>query len=263
MNVGFIGCGNMGSALASAISRVKGTNVYIYDINTEKSKEVANRIGAEIMPAEKIASSVDFLFLAVKPNMARATLEALSEPLSKARALTVVSMLAGVKLESLLDMVPKGVGVIRIMPNTSVAIGKGVTAYAVSEGVGADREAAFLEIMSKTGLVDKLPESQIDAESALAGSGPAFAYMFIEALADGAVAAGLPRERAQLYAATMLEGAARTLLESGEHPGSLKDKVCSPGGSTIEGVMTLEASGFRSAVSEAVVKTCEKAKRLG
>ena len=117
--------------------------------------------------------------------------------------------------------------------------------------------------MKPTGTVDKLAERLIDAESAIAGSGPAFVYMFMDALADGGVLCGLPRDKALLYAAKTLEGAAKTYLASGKHPAELKDAVCSPGGSTIEGVLTLEEAGFRAAVADAVVATCEKAKKLG
>ncbi len=263
MKIGFIGCGNMGSALAAAISQNMQNKLYIFDTNTEKMNSIAKALGAETMDAKKIAECVDILFLAVKPNIISAALLPLGEAIAKNPSVTVVSMAAGVRIDRLSAILPVGTPIIRIMPNTPVSVGCGMTAYATNEYVSAEREAAFLSVMKSTGELDRLSEQLIDAESAIAGSGPAFAYMFVDALADGGVLSGLPRDKAILYAAKMLEGAAKLLLTSGEHPGALKDKVCSPGGSTIEGVMALEQGAFRAAVSEAVVATCEKAKKLG
>ena len=262
MKVGFIGCGNMGAALITAIAKDKQTKLYIFDTNKEKAEGIASVSGAEIMSAEDIVKAVDILFLAVKPNVISAVLSSLSEAMSQNPELTVISMAAGVKLAALEEVAP-GAKLIRIMPNTSVAVGSGVTAYATGGNVTEADEAAFLDVMKFTGICDKIPEGLIDAESAIAGSGPAFAYMFIDALADGGVLCGLPRDKAITYAAAMLEGAAKTLLKTGEHPSVLKDRVCSPGGSTIEGVAALEAGGFRAALTSAVLATCEKAKKLG
>ncbi len=263
MKIGFIGCGNMGSALALAISRGDNVALSVFDTDANKTANLAKLTGAAVTSAEGIAASADFVFLAVKPNMIASVLMPLSESLKANTGVTVVSMAAGVKLDTLRGLLPSDTGVIRIMPNTSVAIGSGMTAYAAADGVSADTEAKFLDIMKPTGTVDKLEERLIDAESAIAGSGPAFVYMFIDALADGGVRSGLPRDKALLYAAKTLEGAAKTLMATGKHPATLKDEVCSPGGSTIEGVLTLEAGGFRSTVSDAVIATCEKAKKLG
>ncbi|MCD8146036.1 MAG: pyrroline-5-carboxylate reductase, partial [Clostridiales bacterium] len=152
--------------------------------------------------------------------------------------------------------------VIRIMPNTPASIGEGMILYA-AEGVTEEERDRFLYNMAAAGRFDALPESLIDAGSAVSGCGPAFVYPFIEALADGAVACGLPRDKAQEYAAQTLVGAAKLVLESGQHPGALKDAVCSPGGSTIAGVRALEQRGFRSAATEAVVAAYEKTKALG
>jgi len=252
----------MGAALITAISKNKQIKLYIFDTNTEKCESVAAASGAKIMDASDIARAVDMLFLAVKPSVIGTVLSGLRGAIGENPEVTVVSMAAGVKLEALEGLAPD-VKIIRIMPNTSVAVGSGMTAYSLGKGVSAEDEAAFLAVMKSTGACDKLPEGLIDAESAIAGSGPAFAYMFIDALADGGVLCGLPRDKAIAYAARMLEGAAKTLIETGEHPAVLKDRVCSPGGSTIEGVAALEAGGFRAAVSAAVIETCKKARKLG
>ena len=151
--------------------------------------------------------------------------------------------------------------VIRMMPNTPAAIGAGVVQYC-GQGVTVEELDDFAALIAPAGLVDPVPEGMIDAASALSGCGPAFAYMFLEALADGGVACGLPRDKALAYAAQMLEGAARMVLESGRHPGALKDAVCSPGGTTIQGVRTLEEQGFRAAAMDAVIAAYEKTVRL-
>lgn len=151
--------------------------------------------------------------------------------------------------------------VIRIMPNTPAAIGAGVVQYC-GQGAAEEELDSFAALIAPAGLVDPTPEELIDAASAVSGCGPAFAYLFIEALADGGVACGLPRDKAAAYAAQMLAGSARMVLESGKHPGALKDAVCSPGGTTIQGVRALEKGGFRSAAMEAVIAAYEKTVKL-
>jgi pyrroline-5-carboxylate reductase len=253
----------MGSALASAVCRGEGVSVLAYDVDAAKVEALVEAIGATAAMPDDICREADFVFLAVKPNMIATVLMPLADTLANNKNAVLVSMAAGVKLDTLRGLLKENTPVIRIMPNTSVAIGAGMTAYAATDNLTESREAQFLAVMEPTGTVDKIPERLIDAESAIAGSGPAFVYMFIDALADGGVLCGLPRDKALLYAAKTLEGAAKTLVATGKHPAALKDAVCSPGGSTIEGVLTLEAGGFRSTVSDAVIATCEKAKKLG
>ena len=153
--------------------------------------------------------------------------------------------------------------IIRIMPNTPSAVGQGLMLVSANDRVTAEELAAFKTMMAESGLLDDLPENLIDAASAVSGCGPAYAYMFVEALADGAVKCGVPRAKAMRYAAQMLLGSASLLLETGEHPGALKDAVCSPGGSTIQGVRLLEERAFRGAVTDAVLAAYEKTKELG
>ena len=174
----------------------------------------------------------------------------------------LVSMAAGLSMARIRQMAGDAYPVIRIMPNTPVALGAGMVQYC-SAGVTPEQMAEFLQAMSPAGLLDPVEESQIDAASCVSGCGPAWAYQFVEALADGGVAAGLPRAKAQLYAAQMLLGSARMVLESGSHPGALKDAVCSPGGSTIQGVRLLEERAFRGAVTDAVLAAFDKTKEMG
>lgn len=260
MKVGFIGCGNMGGALARAISRNKEIKVYISDNNRTKSEEFAKEIGGISVSNTECASLSDILFIGVKPAYACSVAK---EILSSLREETViVSMAAGVSTKRLIEDLGDR-RIVRIMPNTPVKVGCGMTTYCTTKAVGKEDEENFLKVMEPTGTVDKLPESLIDAACAVAGCGPAFVYMFIEALADGAVRCGLPRDKALIYAAQTVKGAAETVIKTGEHPEALKDAVCSPGGSTIEGVHALEEGGFRAACMDAVDKSFEKTKKLG
>ena len=159
-------------------------------------------------------------------------------------------------------MAGSGYPIIRMMPNTPVALGDGMIQYC-SDDVEPEKMAEWLTAMAPAGRLDAVPESLIDAASAVSGCGPAWAYQFIEALADGGVAAGLPRAKAQEYAAQMVLGSAKLVLESGQHPGALKDAVCSPGGSTIQGVRVLEEHGLRGAVMDAVLAAYDKTKEMG
>ena len=148
------------------------------------------------------------------------------------------------------------------MPNTPASIGEGVILYCNNEKVSEEQVSFFVNAMKGAGLLDRIDENKIDAASAVSGCGPAFAYMFIEALADGAVECGIPRDKAMMYAAKMLSGSADMVLQSGKHPGALKDAVCSPGGTTIAGVHALEDGAFRSAVMNAVTSAYKRTLEL-
>ena len=166
-------------------------------------------------------------------------------------------------MERIEEMAGGNLPVIRIMPNTPTAIGKGVIQYCANRLVSEAVLSDWLQDMTPCGLVDALEERLIDAASALSGSGPAYMYIFLEALADGAVACGIPRAKAYEYAAMTMVGSAEMFLSSGKHPGALKDAVCSPGGSTIEGIQVLEEAGFRGAVMDCILAAYKKNKILG
>ena len=167
------------------------------------------------------------------------------------------------QLERLTRLLGADKKIIRILPNTACAVGQGVVLYCANGNVTDADLAAFCSLMADAGIVDPIPETLIDAGCALTGCGPAFAYMFIEALADGGVKCGLPRAKAIRYAAQMLSGSAEMVLQSGKHPEQLKDDVCSPGGSTIAGVDALEQRGFRGSCIAAVDAAFEKTRQLG
>jgi pyrroline-5-carboxylate reductase len=202
--------------------------------------------------------------LGVKPQMMAQTLESVKDIFaSRKDRFVFVTMAAGITCERLSELAGGNYPIIRIMPNTPVSVGSGVVLYCANELVTSDELEAFKSAMDKVGVLDELDEKYIDAASAVSGCGPAFVSMMIEAMADGGVECGLPRDKALLYAAETLIGAAETVKASGKHPGELKDAVCSPGGSTIEGVLALEDGAFRSVSSSAVVAAYEKTLKLG
>lgn len=261
MKIGFIGAGNMGSALAKAASLCKDAAIYIYDKDEARAKALACDLHGSFADAKEIAASCDFIFLGVKPNILPFALAEIKESLKKDAVL--VSMAAGVSISKIEGLFESNPPIIRIMPNTPVAVGAGMILWCKNRLVTEKKAEEFLCAMANAGTFDKIDEDKIDAASAISGCGPAFVYMFIEALADGGVQCGLPRAAAQKYAAATLFGAAKLALESGKHPGELKDAVCSPGGSTIEGVHALEEGAFRATVSDAVIAAYEKTLDLG
>lgn len=262
MKVGFIGCGNMGGALARAVSQNTQIKVYISDYNEEKALAFSKEIGAEKSDNITISKECDFIFLGVKPNVVEAVLEGIKEALGSNGHGVLVSMAAGVSLDKLAATVGER-AVIRIMPNTPVAVGCGMISWCKSSAVTDETARAFEEILGCAGKLLAIDEKLIDAATAVAGCGPAFVYMFTEALADGAVSCGLPRDAALIMAAETVRGAAEMILKSGKHPEKLKDDVCSPGGSTIVGVQALERGAFRADTAGAVIAAYEKTKKLG
>ncbi len=259
MKIGFIGTGNMGGALARAAAKSGEAELLLANRTPEKARALADAIGAAVCDNTTAAGEADHLFLGVKPQMMAGMLAGIA-PVLKARAEkpVLISMAAGLTIESIRAMAGGAYPVIRIMPNMPAAVGEGVIFYACSENCEKADVEAFLSYMAPAGKLFALEEKLQDAGSAVAGCGPAFAAMFLEAMADGGVACGLPRAAAIQYAAQMMFGTAKMVLETNEHPGSLKDRVCSPGGSTIQGVRTLEERGMRAAVFDAVIAAYEK-----
>ncbi len=262
VKVGFIGAGNMGSALARAAAKAEGAEIYIFDKDTAKAEACAKELGAAFVSMEYIAESCDYIFIGVKPNIVGAVAEEIKPHLTARENYAVVSMAAGTSLETLANAFGNNAPIIRIMPNTPAAYGCGMMLWC-KNGLVSDAVAeGFERIMAHSGRLDAIPERLIDAASAVSGCGPAFVYMFIEALADGGVECGLPRDKALMYACETLIGAAETVKQSGIHPEALKDAVCSPGGTTIAGVHALEAGAFRATAAGAVVSAYQKTLKL-
>lgn len=260
--IGFIGCGNMGGALAQTLPR-EGCSVFLSNRTQAKAEALAQAIGGTVTDNQTIAQTCDLIFLGVKPQMMPEVLTDLSATFAaRPTPFVLVTMAAGLSTATIRQLAGGNYPIIRIMPNTPVSLGAGMILYC-SEGVSQEDLDHFTGLLSGAGRLDPLPESLMDAGSAISGCGPAYVYLFIEALADGGVACGLPREKALTYAAQTLLGSAQMVLESGAHPGKLKDAVCSPAGSTIQGVRALELGGFRSNAMEAVIAAYEKTKELG
>lgn len=259
MKYGFLGCGNMGSAIARAIS-VKTKEIAITD-RSGKVKSLAKELAIAYADAKTVAAC-DTVFLAVKPQMMQQAIEPVKQIL-RAKKPLLVTMAAGLTLEAIEKMVGERLPIIRIMPNTPAAVGMGMTLYCCNDLVTDAQLAQFLADMEPSGKLSCIPEALIDAAGVVSGCGPAYIYVFAEALADGAVACGVPRAMALEYAAATLMGAGKMLLDTGLHPGVLKDNVCSPGGSTIAGINILEQNGFRGTVMDCVKASYERNKELG
>ena len=260
---GFIGCGNMGGTLAIAVAKTE-KNITVADRSVKVAERIASETGAAVVTNTEIAENCRYIVLGVKPQVLPSVMEEIVPVLKERKdRYTIISMAAGVEIRSLCSYFDKEVPVIRIMPNTPACVGEGMIVYSTGSKVTEREKAQFEKAFSAAGEIEEIPEKLIDAASAVSGCGPAFTYLFIEALADGGVKCGLPRALALKLAAKTVSGSGATVLGTGKHPGELKDAVCSPGGSTIEGVITLENGAFRGTVSEAVTAAFERTKELG
>lgn len=260
MKYGFIGCGNMGGAIATALAK-KTTDILLSD-PSPKTSAFADALGCSIGDNTKVATECDRIVLAVKPQMMATVLAPIAAILAERKPI-IITIAAGIEIKQIEALVGTSLPVIRLMPNTPVAVGKGMIVYCANPLVDEAVLQEFLADMEFAGTLDPIEEKLIDAASALSGSGPAYLYLFLEAMADGAVACGLPRAKAMAYAAATMEGAAQMFMQSGKHPGELKDAVCSPAGSTIVGIQALEQHGFRGAVMDCVIAAYQKNKTLG
>jgi len=265
MTYGFIGTGNMGGAIARALSKtVPAKDIYLSNRTRAKAEKLASEIGAKVSDSKTIADECSFIFLGVKPQMMAEMMEGIKDTLKeRGYGFVLVSMAAGIPIKRIRELAGGEYPVIRIMPNLACDVGESMTLYTASKDVTGEQNSAFKDAMRSSGLLDEMPENLIDAGSAISGCGGGFACLFIEALADGGVRCGVPRAKALKYAEQTLVGIGRLLLESGEHPGKVKDDVCSPGGSTIAGVEALEKGSFRGAVMEAVYASFKKTVELG
>ena len=263
--VGFIGTGNMGGALARAAAReMQPQAIVLANRTAAKAQALAAELGCRWGTNEAAARESALLFLGVKPQMMEEMLAEIAPVLAARQTpATLVTMAAGLTMARIQEMAGAAYPVIRIMPNTPVLVERGMILYDHTDNVSPEALNLFRAALARAGRLDPLPERLIDAGSAVSGCGPAFVDLFLEALADGGVLCGLPRDKAMLYAAQMVLGAAALTLETAQHPGPLKDAVCSPGGSTIVGVQTLERRAFRSTVIDAVEAAYHKTQALG
>ncbi len=260
--LGFIGIGNMGEAILRGILRegiLTPQNVYIFDLNTKKVQALQSELG--VLTAQSGAAMIaacDAVLLAVKPNVCAAVLNDCGKAL-KNKAL--ISIVTGWSRKDIAALVPD-CRILRVMPNTPCMVGEGMVALDMDHTL-TEEELKFAKVLfDATGRAEPVPSYLMDGVIGVSGSGPAYVYLFIEALADGGVRAGLPRDMAYRLAAQTVLGAAKMVLETGMHPGALKDAVCSPGGTTIEAVAALERGGLRAAVLDAVEVCVDKARQM-
>ena len=263
--VGFLGAGKMGAALARGFIHaqlVGPKDIIAGDPHETARKKFADEVGAEVVKSNAdVAKSATVLILAVKSDHVADVLAELHSAFTNEHLL--ISIAAGVTLAKLEGALPAGARVIRVMPNTPALVGTGASAFALGKSATpADGELAK-KLLSAVGITFQVKESLLDAVTGLSGSGPAYVFQFIEALSDGGVATGLPRDMATKLAAQTVLGAAKMVLETGQHPGALKDQVTSPGGTTIEGLHELEKGRLRAIVMSAVRAATEKSKKLG
>lgn len=262
MKIGFIGCGNMAKAILQGIlSQGIVTPDDIVASNTTEAHAEENRTRFGIHTTTDntaVVESADIVFLSVKPQQYEQVIAAITDRVRDEQI--VVTIAPGKTIAWLEEAFGKPVKIVRTMPNTPALVKAGLTSYCANELVTAEDMAQVEELLASFGAIQKMKESLIDVASSLGGSAPAYVYMMIEALADGAVSEGMPRGQAYEIAAQMVLGSAKMVLESGKHPGQLKDEVCSPAGSTIKGLEVLEKAGFRGTLIDAI-RTCTGAAR--
>jgi pyrroline-5-carboxylate reductase len=261
LKIGFIGCGNMGGAIIKGIIAKKiATAKEIIVSDKGKSKEVIEgEFGVEVAENNReVAKKSDILFLAIKPQYYESVIGEIKEEVKENQI--IISIAPGKTLQWLETIFAKPVKLIRVMPNTPALIGEGMLAVCPGNLVSSQETETILTILNGCGKTQLVEENLMDVVVSVSGSSPAYVFMLIEAMADAAVADGMPRAMAYEFAGQAVMGSAKLLLETGKHPGELKDMVCSPAGTTIEAVRVLEEKGFRSSIIEAM-KTCTSKSR--
>lgn len=256
-----IGTGAMGSAIFKSIcKKYNPDDITVTNKTVKKARLFAEENRCHFCESNKDAVvGADFVFLAVKPQNLEDVFSEINESLTQTQV--VVSMAAGVSLEKLQTFSPKA-RFVRIMPNVGAQIGQGMTAFCCANTISDSEKDLLKDILSSTGFVEEIPEKLMNCVTAVSGSSPAFVFMFIEAIADAAVRCGMSRTQSYIFASQTVKGAASLVLETEKHPAVLKDSVCSPSGTTIEGVAALEANGFRSAVIDAITQAYKKSMSL-
>ena len=261
---GFIGSGNMGSALCTASSRSSADlEILVSDHTPKKAETLAASVGGSASSNSAIAEKSDVIFLGVKPQKMELLIQEIQPFLaSRKNRYLLVSMAAGIPIEQLQEWIGLPCPIIRIMPNTAVSVGEGIILYTPNDSASEADCLTLERILSCAGTVLRIQESQMDAAGTVSACAPAFADLFLEALADGGVACGLPRALSLQLASQMLVGSGKLQISTQAHPGQLKDSVCSPAGSTIEGVRTLEEHAFRGTVIDAVIASYLKNRKM-
>lgn len=261
-SVGFIGSGNMATAIMRGIldaNRIDASKVHAADVNPQALSRL-EKLGVNCTTSNlEVAKNSDMLVLAVKPPQIPKLLRELKPAVN---GNLLVSIAAGIPLSSLDEPLPDGTRVARVMPNVNCQVGKAASAFCLNQSATREDAQAITDVFSSVGEIEEIPESTMDAMTALTGSGPAIVCAFLEALADGGVRAGIPRAVAMKMAAQTVLGTAESVLEQKHHPAVLKDMICSPGGTSIAGLHAAEDNGIRAAAMAGVQAAFERARAL-
>lgn len=264
MKIGFIGCGNMASAMIGGILRqgiFSKDEIIVSNLTEEGRARSEKTLGVvTTLDNNEIVRSAKTVVLAVKPQFYEEVLTEVHDSLTTEH--TIIGIAPGKTLAWLEEKAGLPLKVVRFMPNTPAQVGAGMTAVCTNDRVSEDELAEILKITDSFGCTEVIPERLMDAAGAVGGCSPAYVFMFIEAMADAAVAGGMPRSQAYTFAAQAVLGSAKMVLETGKHPGELKDMVCSPAGTTIQAVRVLEEKGMRSSVFEAMMKCLDISRKM-
>ncbi len=264
MKLGFIGCGNMATAMISGMIRnhiAEPADIIVSDASSQALRQAEEKLGILTTSDNlTVATSVDILFLSVKPQFYETVIKEIAHDIKKSTI--IITIAAGQSLKKVESLFERTLKLIRTMPNTPALVSEGITAVCRNDQVTEEEFALVMNLLRSFGLTEEVPEHLMDAVVAVSGSSPAYVFLLIEAMADAAVAEGMPRDKAYRFAAQAVLGSAKMVLETGKHPGALKDMVCSPGGTTIDAVRVLEKTGFRSSIMEAMKACAEKSKKL-
>lgn len=261
--IGFIGCGNMGQAMLKGMldSKLFKAEMIIASTTTRSYAKLKEKFNINVVTDNsEVADFADIIILSIKPEKFEAVINEIKGHVKNAAI--IVSVAGGIKVKQIENMFGVNIKVVRAMPNTSALVGESMTVLCPNELVSEEELKTVLSIFGSFGKTELIEEKLIDAVASVSGSSPAYVYMFIEAMADAAVIRGIPRAKAYKLASQAVLGAAKMVLETGQHPGVLKDNVCSPGGTTIEAVFSLEKNNFRGTIIEAMEKCTEKTIKL-
>lgn len=264
MKIGFIGTGNMGSAIVKGLVTsgiVSADEINIYDINTEKSEELSKEYNVKILHNEiEITENSDIIILSVKPDIYTPILEKIKDKVGKDKIIFTIA--AGISINYVESIIGTDKKIVRTMPNTPAQVLEGMTAVVFNKNINENEKKIIFRLLNSFGKSIELEENLIHAFTGISGSLPAYVYIFMEALADGGVLEGIPRNRAYEIIAQTIKGSAQMFIQSGKHPGMLKDEVSSPGGTTIEALKVLENGNFRGTVINAVNACVKKSRKM-
>lgn len=264
MKLGFIGCGNMASAMIGGIIKnqvVASSDIIASDANANALSKAKETLGIQVTSNNtEVASSVDVLVLSVKPQFYETVITEIAQYVSKSTI--IITIAAGQSLMKVESLFERTLKIVRTMPNTPALVSEGITAVCANEQITEEDLAIVMKLLNSFGRAEVVRENLMDAVVAVSGSSPAYVFIMIEAMADAAVAEGMPRDKAYTFAAQAILGSAKMVLETKKHPGELKDMVCSPAGTTIDAVRVLEKTGFRSSIMEAMKVCAEKSRNF-